>query len=79
MTAYEARYPAGTMVRIASLDRLRTFQQQWKYHHPLDPDQLKYAGTADRVCGVNFYQGDDAIYNLENAPGTWHEELLDPA
>jgi hypothetical protein len=79
MTAYEARYPVGTMVRIASLDRLRAFKQQWKYHHPLDPEQLKYAGTADKVCSVGFYHGGDVLYDLENAPGTWHEEMLDPA
>jgi hypothetical protein len=79
MASYEERYPVGTMVRIASLDRLRAFKQQWKYHHPLDPEQLKYAGTADKICGVGFYHGGDVLYELENAPGTWHEEMLDPA
>jgi hypothetical protein len=76
---YEEKYPPGTVVRIASLDRLRTFQRQWKFHHPLDAEQLKCAGTADKVCGVSFDHGGDVRYQLEDAPGTWHEELLDPA
>jgi hypothetical protein len=76
---YQEKYPVGTIVRIASLDRLQAFKQQWEYHHPLGDDQLKFAGTADKVCGVSFYHGGDVLYQLEDAPGTWHEEVLDPA
>jgi hypothetical protein len=77
--SYDEKYPVGTLVRIASRDRLRALKQQWKYHHPLGDDQLKFSGTADKVCGVSFYHGGDVLYQLEDAPGTWHEEILDPA
>jgi hypothetical protein len=75
---WEEKYPVGTVVRIASLARLRAFQRQWKFDYPLDAEQLKFAGTADKVCGVGFYHRGDVVYQLEDAPGVWHEELLGP-
>jgi hypothetical protein len=74
---YQEKYPIGTAVRIASLDRLQAFKRDWKYHHPLQDVQLPFAGTIDKVRTVGFYHGGDVIYHLENAPGTWHEEILD--
>jgi hypothetical protein len=74
---YVEKYPIGTVVRIAALDRLQSFKRDWKYHHPLNDEQLSFAGTTDKIKTVGFYHGGDVIYNLEQAPGTWHEELLD--
>lgn len=74
---YQEKYPVGTTVRVASLKRLQAFKRGWKYHHPLQDDQLLFAGTVHKVRTVGFYHGGDVIYGLEDAPGTWHEEVLD--
>ena len=76
---YQEKYPVGTVVRIAPLNRLQAFTRQWKYHHPLSDDQLRFAGAPDKIFKVGFYHGGDVLYELEAAPGTWHEELLDPS
>ena len=44
----------------------------------MQEEQLKFAGAADTVKAVGFYHGGDVIYKLDNAVGTWHEELLQP-
>jgi len=75
---YDEKYPAGTAVRIASLESLQTFNREWKLHHPLADEQLRFAGTIDAVRTVGFYHGGDVIYTLEQAPGIWHEQLLNP-
>jgi hypothetical protein len=74
---YQEKYPTGAAVRIASLERLQAFERDWKFHHPLQREQLRLAGTMDKVSTVAFYHGGDAIYTLEEAPGIWHEQLLD--
>jgi hypothetical protein len=28
---------------------------------------------------VSFYHGGDVLYELQTAPGTWHEQLLEEA
>jgi hypothetical protein len=76
MAEYDEDYPVGTLVRIAPLDELQTFKRDWKYHHPLQEEQLKFAGSTDRVKGVAFYHGGDALYTLEVASGIWHAVLL---
>jgi hypothetical protein len=74
---YQEKYPIGTVVRIAPLERLETFKRDWKFHHPLQEEQLRFAGSTDRVRTVGFYHGGDVLYHLEIALGTWHEEVLD--
>jgi hypothetical protein len=44
MAPYEARFPPGTRVRIADLNDLARFQADGEHHHPLQPEQLEYAG-----------------------------------
>jgi hypothetical protein len=75
--SYREKFPIGTVVRIAPLEQLQAFKRDWKYHHPLQDEQLQFAGTANRVRTVGFYHGGDVIYHLETAPGTWHEGVLD--
>jgi hypothetical protein len=60
------------------VERLLEFKSTWKYHHPISDDQIKAAGKPDKVKGVTFYHGGDALYALEGVAGTWHEQVLDP-
>ena len=77
--AYKERYPVGTYVKIAPVDRLRGFKRPaWKYHHPISDEQLQSAGKRDSVRSVGFYHGGDVLYQLSAEPGTWHEACLDP-
>ena len=75
---YREKYPVGTLVRIESAERLNAFMREWTFHHRLELKQLQFAGTSDSVRSVGFYHGGDVLYTLENAPGTWHEQLLLP-
>jgi hypothetical protein len=68
---------SGTKVRIAPLERLQAFQRDWGFHHPLEDDQVRFAGLPDTVKTVAFYHGGDVIYTLERVRGIWHEQLLD--
>jgi hypothetical protein len=78
VSRYKEKYPVGTRVRIGALERLRQFKQKWKYHDPISDLQIQAAGKVDRVRAVGFYHGGDVLYELEFAPGTWHEECLEP-
>jgi hypothetical protein len=73
---YEAEYPPGATVRIASRDVLEAFSREWKWHHPLQQDQFRFADQVARVEDVSFYHGGDELYQLEGIPGLWHEENL---
>ena len=76
MAPYEARFPAGSRVRIADLEDLARFQADWKFHHPLEPEQLEHAGEITTVRDVTYYHGGDPLYSLDKIPGTWHEACL---
>lgn len=78
---YREKYPKGTPVRIAARKDLEDFLRTWRYHHPLAPEQLNYAGLSARVGSIGIYHGGDILYELEGIPGTWHESclMLDPA
>jgi hypothetical protein len=78
-TPYKEAFPVGARVRIGSRAVLGTFARDWKLHHPLQPEQMKYAGTQATVKSVGFYHGGDVIYVLESVSGTWHETCLEPA
>jgi hypothetical protein len=77
--AYNSKFPAGTLVRMASQPRLDEFMGTWRFHHPLTEDQLGYAGVQGKVVDVGFYHGGDELYHVEGVPGLWHEACLDPA
>lgn len=77
MTAYNAKFQVGTRVRVAEESVLRQFlRPDWSFHHPLDPELLRLAGTSQVVESVGFYHGGDPLYVLRNSGGTWHEEAL---
>jgi len=75
-TPYKSRFSVGAIVRVASQPELERFSKDWTFHHPLQPDQFRFAGAMAKVKSVGFYHGGDAIYELEGAPGTWHEPCL---
>jgi hypothetical protein len=74
--SYNEEYPVGKTVRIVDKEQLESFFREWKYHHPLQPLQLQYAGRVARVANVMFYHGGDELYELVDVPGIWHEECL---
>ena len=76
MPPYVERFPVGALVRIVERDRLESFQATWHYHHPLNVDQLRFAGRLARVAQVGFYHGGDVLYELDGIPGIWHEQHL---
>jgi hypothetical protein len=79
MKPYEATFPVGSRVRIASQEKLQDFLRNWQYHNPLKPDQLAFASREANVSDVGFYHGGDPLYVLDGVPGVWHEECLERA
>lgn len=75
---YKELYPKGSRVRIASRDFLERFMRSWKYHHPLQPEQLVFADQEATVASVGMYHGGDQVYVLQDIPGSWNEECLGP-
>jgi hypothetical protein len=73
---YHEEFPVGIVVRVAERQALEEFAQVWKYHHPLQPHQLEFAGCIAQVATIDFYHGGDELYSLEGIPGTWHEVCL---
>jgi hypothetical protein len=76
VTLYQELFPKGTTVRIANAQALREFRNSWKLHHPLTEEQLAFADHQATIKSVGFYHGGDVIYELTEAPGTWHEVCL---
>jgi len=76
--SYKAKWAKGSAVKIVSLSALEQFRNTWKFHDPLQPDQLQYAANTARVASVGYYHGGDVLYQLEDIPGTWHECCLEP-
>ncbi len=76
MKPYEEAFSAGSQVRIADRPVLEQFFKTWKFHNPLRPEQLPFAGKAAKVANVGFYHGGDPLYVLEGIPGVWHEQCL---
>jgi hypothetical protein len=56
---YNQDFSIGENAKIASLDKLKGFIQEWKYHHPLVLDHLKYAGRIAEIEEVGFYHCGD--------------------
>ena len=73
---YNAEYPVGTVVKIAVRQELDQFRRTWKYHHPLNEEQLAFADKTAKVKEVSFYHGGDELYTLEGVSGIWHEQCL---
>jgi hypothetical protein len=76
---YNADFPAGTRVQVAQRSVLEEFLHEWTFHHPLDRQQLDFAGQLATVKDVSYYHGGDELYSLIELPGIWHEVCLQPA
>jgi len=76
---YNPDYPIGTVVRVANRAELEQFCRNWKYHHPLEPKQIGFAGLEAKVTDVGFYHGGDELYTLEGITGLWHEGCIKQA
>ena len=73
---YNADFPTGTLVRVASHPQLEEFIRTWRLHHPLTQEQLAFAESQGKVVEVSFYHGGDELYRLDGIPGIWHECCL---
>jgi hypothetical protein len=73
---YKEEFPKGSQVKIADRVFLEDFLRTWKFHHKLEPDQLRFADKTAKVKSIGFYHGGDELYELEGVPGTWHEQCL---
>jgi hypothetical protein len=73
-----AKFTDGSTVRIAEHDALDNFFRTWRYHHKMQPEQLKYAGQIAVVERSTMYHGGDILYQLVGVPGVWHEQCLAP-
>ena len=76
MQPYDSAFEPGMPVRVRTRAELETFRAAWRYHHPLAPEQIEYAGKITRVTEVGYYHGGDVLYKLDNVPGIWHEQCL---
>jgi hypothetical protein len=74
---YREEFLAGSRVRIRDRSALDAFRAEWRWHHPIVPEQLSFAGQQATVRSVAFYHGGDEIYELEGIPGVWHEQCLE--
>lgn len=74
---YREQFAVGSKVRVKSEAELARFAREWKFHNPLKKEQLSYAGVVATVMEVGFYHGGDALYQLEQVPGIWHEQCLE--
>ena len=73
---YEPDFPVGTWARIASEVALAAFRAEWKWHDPLEVEQLAFAERVGLVSAVGYYHGGAELYELQGVPGLWHEACL---
>ena len=45
----QQEYPSGSLVRVAKRETLEEFMRTWKHHHPLQTEQLEFAGKIGKV------------------------------
>ena len=74
---HRAKFPLGSSVRIKSSGQLESFSRNGTLRYPPSGKQLAYGGQTDSVRGITFSIMGDVLYELEAAPGTWHEMLLE--
>ena len=73
---YTEQFPKGSKVRVRDRAFLETFRQTWRFHDPLQAEQLGFADRDAEVASVGFYHGGDVLYTLVGIPGIWHEQCI---
>src|SRR4030095_9833128 len=78
---YEPKFAVFTRVRIVDRGRLEEFARTWKYHHPLAPEQMAFAGSEVIVGKVGMYHGGTSSMNSPayRATGTRSCSKLSPS
>ena len=76
---YKPLFAQGARVHIRARQYLDNFQAQWKFHHPLQNNQLAHADQMAIVEKIGVYHGGDILYQLKGISGIWHERCLEPA
>src|SRR5687768_14881100 len=64
-TPFSEKYLVGSRVRVAGRARLEHFRRDWQSHHPLEADQLAFAGKVAIVRAVDFFHSGDVVYVLD--------------
>src|SRR5215472_16999061 len=73
---HTAKFPLGSSVRIKSTGQLEAFRRNGKLRFPPSENQVAHGGESDAVRRITSSVRGDVLYELEMAPGLWHEELL---
>jgi hypothetical protein len=76
---YNPEFVRRSTVKIRDAAFLESFRKSWSYHHPLQPEQLAFAGREAEVATASVYHGGDELYTLVGVPGIWHESCLGPS
>ena len=74
--AHHAKFPLRSFVRIKSTGQLEAFRRNGKLRFPPSEKQVAHGGESDEVRRITSSVMGDVLYELEMAPGLWHEELL---
>ena len=72
-----AKFPLGSSVQIKSTGQLEGFSRNGKLRYPPSGEQMAYGGETDSVRRITFSIRGEVLYELEKAPGMWHEQLLE--
>jgi hypothetical protein len=75
--AHGAKFPLKSSVRIKSTGQLEGFSRSGKLRYPPSGEQMEHGGQTDSVRRITFSIRGDVLYELEKAPGMWHEQLLE--
>jgi hypothetical protein len=71
-----AKFPLRSFVRIKSRGQLEAFRLNGKLRFPPSQKQVAHGGESDAIRRITSSVRGDVLYELEMAPGLWHEELL---
>lgn len=74
---HRAKFPISSFVRIKSAGQLEAFRRNGTLRFPPSENQLAHGGESDSVRRITSSVRGDVLYELENAPGMWHEQLLE--
>ena len=74
---HSAKFPLMSSVRIESSGQLEAFSRNGTLRYPPSGKQIQYGGQADSIRRIAFSISGDVLYELEKAPGMWHEQLLE--